>query len=71
MKIPTLVRLAQWWIVSCGAVALAAVQAMPVYFGTGGGGAKGIYRATFDPKTGKLTAAELAAEVGNPGFLAG
>ena len=70
MKIPTLVRLAQWWTVSCGVVALAAAQAMPVYFGTGGGGAKGIYRATFDPKTGKLTAAELAAEVGNPGFLA-
>jgi len=70
MKIPSLVRLAQWWMVSCGVVALAAAQAMPVYFGTGGGGAKGIYRATFDPKTGKLTAAELAAEVGNPGFLA-
>ena len=70
MKIPSLVRLAQWWTVSCGVVALAAAQAMPVYFGTGGGGAKGIYRATFDPKTGKLTAAELAAEVGNPGFLA-
>ena len=70
MKIPSLVRLAQWWIVSCGLVALAAAQPMPVYFGTGGGGAKGIYRATFDPKTGKLTAAELAAEVGNPGFLA-
>jgi 6-phosphogluconolactonase len=70
MKITSLVRLAQWWTVSCGVAALAAAQAMPVYFGTGGGGAKGIYRATFDPKTGKLTAAELAAEVGNPGFLA-
>ncbi len=43
---------------------------VPVYFGTGGPGAKGIYRATFDPANGKLTAAELAAEIGSPGFLA-
>lgn len=41
-----------------------------VYFGTGGPGAKGIYRASFDPGSGKLSAAELAAEVGSPGFLA-
>jgi 6-phosphogluconolactonase len=41
-----------------------------VYFGTGGPGAKGIYRATFDTTTGKLTAAELADEIGSPGFLA-
>ncbi len=46
------------------------VAAQPVYFGTGGPGAKGIYRATFDAKAGKLSAAELAAEVGSPGFLA-
>ncbi len=43
---------------------------VPVYFGTGGTGAKGIYRATFDSANGRLTAAELAAEVGAPGFLA-
>lgn len=43
---------------------------VPVYFGTGGPGAKGIYRATFNTQSGKLTAAELAAEVGSPGFLA-
>ena len=49
---------------------LAAAAPMPVYFGTGGPGAKGIYRATFDPANGKLTAAELAAEIGSPGFLA-
>jgi len=42
----------------------------PVYFGTGGPGAKGIYRADFDTATGKLTPAELAAEIGSPGFLA-
>jgi 6-phosphogluconolactonase len=41
-----------------------------VYFGTGGPGAKGIYRATFNPANGKLTSAELAAEIGSPGFLA-
>ena len=41
-----------------------------VYFGTGGPGAKGIYRATFDAANGKLSAAELAAEIGSPGFLA-
>ncbi len=45
-------------------------EILPVYFGTGGPGAKGIYRATFDTATGKLTASELAAEVGSPGFLA-
>jgi 6-phosphogluconolactonase len=43
---------------------------VPVYFGTGGPGAKGIYRATFDSANGKFTAAELAVEVGSPGFLA-
>ena len=41
-----------------------------VYFGTGGPGAKGIYRSSFNTDTGKLTAAELAAEVGSAGFLA-
>lgn len=43
----------------------------PVFIGTGGGGdAKGIYRADFDPATGKLTVPVLAAEYGAPGFLA-
>ncbi len=41
-----------------------------VFFGTGGPGAKGIYRATFDTETGKLAAATLAAEIGSAGFLA-
>lgn len=41
-----------------------------VYFGTGGPGARGIYRATFNPDNGRLSPAELAAEVGSPGFLA-
>ncbi len=53
-----------------GAVAAPAAAVVPVYFGTGGPGAKGIYRSTFDAQNGKLTAAELVAEVGSPGFLA-
>ena len=50
--------------------AAASAAPLPVYFGTGGPGAKGIYRATFDPANGKFTPAELAVEVGAPGFLA-
>jgi 6-phosphogluconolactonase len=57
---------AAWWSVTAATIA----ATIPVYFGTGGPGAKGIYRSTFDPATGKLTPAELAAEVGSPGFLA-
>jgi 6-phosphogluconolactonase len=62
------------------AFVLAAVSVVPgpalhaelstVYLGTGGPGAKGIYRAAFDTATGKLSAATLAAEVGSAGFLA-
>lgn len=40
-----------------------------VYFGTGGPGARGIYRATFNTGTGRMTSAEIAAEIGSPGFL--
>ncbi len=53
-----------------GAAAIATAAPVPVYFGTGGPGAKGIYHATFDSANGKFTAAELAVEVGSPGFLA-
>jgi len=42
----------------------------PVYFGTGGKPAKGIYHATFDSESGKLGSPTLAAEIGSPGFLA-
>jgi 6-phosphogluconolactonase len=42
-----------------------------VYFGTyTGPKSKGIYLATFDTATGKLTGPELAAETKNPSFLA-
>lgn len=44
-------------------------QPRQVYFGTGGKGSKGIYRATFNPKNGRFTPAVLAAEIGSPGFL--
>ena len=45
-------------------------ESLHVYFGTGGPGAKGIYRASFNTESGKLSPAELAAEIGSPGFLA-
>jgi 6-phosphogluconolactonase len=60
--------LALAWFGGLVAPLLAAPQ--PVFFGTGGPGARGIYRASFDSETGALTTAELAAEVGSPGFLA-
>ncbi len=45
-------------------------KSIDVYFGTGGRESKGIYHATFDTDSGKLNPASLAAEIGNPGFLA-
>ncbi|MFZ9936194.1 MAG: lactonase family protein [Luteolibacter sp.] len=45
-------------------------ETRPVWFGTGGPGAEGIYRADFNMETGKLSAANLAHRIGNPGFLA-
>ncbi len=41
-----------------------------VYFGTGGRATKGIYHATFDTQKGRLSEAQLAVEIGFPGFLA-
>jgi 6-phosphogluconolactonase len=54
-------------------VCCASLRAVPVFIGTDanpGNTAKGIYRADFDPETGKLSEAVLVAEVGAPGFLA-
>lgn len=51
----------------------APLGATPVFIGTntsGKSGSKGIYLADFDTVTGKLTEPKLAAEYGNPGFLA-
>lgn len=41
-----------------------------VFFGTGGPGADGIYRSTFDTASGKLGPATRVAVASNPGFLA-
>ena len=43
---------------------------LPLWIGTGGKGSKGIYRTILDTETGKLTEPVLAAEIGNPGFVA-
>jgi len=40
-----------------------------LWIGTGGGKAKGIYRATFDSDAGKLSEPVLAAEIDKPGFV--
>jgi 6-phosphogluconolactonase len=41
-----------------------------VYFGTDGPGAEGIYQASFNVETGKLSSAGLAHKINGPGFLA-
>src|ERR1043165_931984 len=49
---------------------LTAANTSMVYIGTyTGGKSKGIYSATFDSGTGKLSAPELAVEARNPTFL--
>jgi 6-phosphogluconolactonase len=53
-----------------GLSTLVTAETRHVYFGTGGPGAEGVYRATFNTETGKLTAAELAHKISGPGFLA-
>jgi 6-phosphogluconolactonase len=55
---------------ACGFAAPLRAERLFVFFGTGGGSAKGIYRSSLDDQTGKLSPAELAAEIGSPGFLA-
>ena len=42
---------------------------LTLWIGTGGKNAKGIYRATLNTETGKLTEPVVAAEIGNPGFV--
>ncbi|WP_235908523.1 lactonase family protein [Roseiconus nitratireducens] len=51
----------------------ATAESVDVWFGTTTpreGPSKGIYHATFDTESGKLSPAELAAEIDGPGFLA-
>jgi 6-phosphogluconolactonase len=57
-------------LASAAVVADVSAETRHVYFGTGGRGAMGIYRATFDLGTGQLSQAQLAHEIGSPGFLA-
>lgn len=49
---------------------MAQADMVDVYFGTGGGEAKGIYHSTLDTSKGRLGEATLAAEVAAPGFMA-
>jgi len=54
------------------AVFTATLQAVPMFIGTDAGGqsgSKGIYRAEFDPASGKLEPPQLAAAYPGPGFL--
>ena len=44
-------------------------SSIPVWIGTGGEDAKGIYKATFDSKNGTLTSPVLATEVEGPGWV--
>lgn len=67
MSAMTLRRLAPFLLFTVSA------HAAPIYIGTNTGGrssSKGIYRADFDPATGKISEPVLAAEYKNPGFLA-
>lgn len=48
---------------------LAHADTVTLWIGTGGGGAKGIYRTDLDTEKGTLTDPVLAAEIGSPGFL--
>ncbi len=70
MTTPSLLsRLALPLVLLVGVLPLRA-ESWQVYFGTGGPGADGIYRSTFDTATGKLSAATRAAAIDAPGFLA-
>jgi 6-phosphogluconolactonase len=57
-------------MLSTALLTTAHADSLNVYFGTGGGGAKGIYHSTFEPEQGQLSTPQLAAEIGAPGFLA-
>lgn len=67
MKTPALLLALVGLLVSATS---ARAETRHVYFGTGGKNAEGIYRATFDTESGKLSEASLAAGIDRPGFLA-
>ena len=66
----------RWFYASCVLLLLSSVSGQAaeryrVYLGTyTGGGSKGIYLCELDMRDGSLTEATLAAETGNPSFLA-
>jgi 6-phosphogluconolactonase len=70
MKSYPLFRGLAWLLGSTFVLVTAHAESFHVYYGTGGPGAKGIYRSTFDPESGKLSPADLAVEAAAPGFLA-
>ena len=45
-------------------------QVVDVYYGTGGGEARGIYHSTLNLKNGRLGRVTLAVELASPGFMA-
>lgn len=47
-----------------------AAETIDVFFGTIGKIARGIYYASFDTETGRLSEAKLVAQIASPGFLA-
>ncbi len=68
--IAPLVRSALVLLLSLAFTAPLRAETLQVFFGTSGQATKGIYHATFDTETGRLSQAEVAAEIGAPGFLA-
>lgn len=65
-----MIKTAAFWAFALSLASLSTAATVDVYFGTAGNETKGIYRAQLDTSSGKLSAAELAAEIGSPGFLA-
>jgi 6-phosphogluconolactonase len=57
-------------LAAAGSSAQGPAETLQVYFGTDGPTARGIYRASFDARAGRLGTVELAAEIDAPEFLA-
>lgn len=57
-------------LVILSAIGFVHAEKLQVFIGTGSKEAKGIYQCSFDTEKGTLSQPQLAAEIGNPGFLA-
>lgn len=57
-------------LAAAGSSQKGSAETWQVYFGTDGPTARGIYRASFDARAGRLGTVELAAEIDAPEFLA-